>query len=245
VAKQHIARQVRDPVLREKLTPRYRMGCKRILLSDDYYPALCRGDVSLVTTPIDRVEARGIRTNDGTLREVDAIVWATGFDVAGYLTPITIRGRGGRTLAEAWNGSPEAYLGITVHGFPNLYTLMGPNTGLGHNSMIFMIEAQARYALQGIEALRDRKLRSIEVRADVQRAFVAELDRKMAKTVWMSGCQSWYLAGKAPGTGRNSTLWPGWTFDYAWQTRTLDVNAYELEGEAIRVAQPKPAMATA
>lgn len=227
LARQHIRRQVRDPALREKLTPRYRMGCKRILLSDDYYPAMVRDDVSLVTTSIDHVETRGIATTDGTLHAVDAIAWCTGFDVAGYLSPIAIHGRGGRGLAETWQSEgPSAYLGITVAGFPNLYMMMGPNTGLGHNSMIFMIEAQARYALQGIEALRSRGLRSLEVRQDVQRAFVAELDAKMKKTVWMSGCQSWYLAG--PGA-RNSTLWPGYTFDYAWQTRRLDLAAYAEE----------------
>ncbi len=233
LAKQHIARQVKDDALREKLTPRYRMGCKRILLSDDYYPALCRDDVEVITTPIDRVEKNGIRASDGTLREVDAIVWATGFDVAGYLSPIAIHGRDGRSLTEAWRGAPEAYLGISVSGFPNLFTMMGPNTGLGHNSMIFMIEAQARYAVQAITTLRDRRLRALDVRPEVQRAFTAELDRKMSKTVWMSGCHSWYLAGNG---ARNSTLWPGYTFDYWWQTRKLDLAAYETTGEQVSTA---------
>jgi cation diffusion facilitator CzcD-associated flavoprotein CzcO len=190
---------------------------------------MSRDDVELVTTPIDRVETRGIATRDGALREVDAIVWATGFDVAGYLSPIAIHGAGGKSLADTWRSSPEAYLGISMAGFPNLFALMGPNTGLGHNSMIFMIEAQARYALQAIQAIRDRRLRSLDVRPEVQRAFTAELDAKMKKTVWMTGCQSWYLAGG----GRNSTLWPGFTFDYWWQTRTLDLSAYALVKEPL------------
>jgi cation diffusion facilitator CzcD-associated flavoprotein CzcO len=224
VAKQYLRREVRDPALRDALTPRYRMGCKRILLSDDYFRAVTRENVSLVTNGIARVEPKGLRTKDGTLHEVDAIVWATGFDVAGYMAPIALRGRGGRSLTETWKVSPEAYLGITVSGFPNLFALMGPNTGLGHNSMIFMIEAQARYAVQAIRAILDRNLRMLDVRESTQRAFTAELDARMKKTVWMTGCHSWYLQGTG---ARNSTLWPGFTFDYWWQTRRLDLSAYE------------------
>lgn len=233
LTKKHIAAQVRDRMLREALTPKYRMGCKRILISDDYYPAVCRPNVELVTAGIDRIEPGGVVTSDGKARELDALIYATGFDVAGYLTPISITGLGDRDLAETWNVAPAAYLGITISGFPNMFALMGPNTGLGHNSMIYMIEAQARYAVQGIRAIRDRKLRYLDVREDVQRKFTSEVDEKMAKTVWATGCKSWYLAGG----GRNSTLWPGFTFDYAWQTRKIDLSAFNMVGAARRDAR--------
>jgi cation diffusion facilitator CzcD-associated flavoprotein CzcO len=240
LATKHIESQVKDRALREALTPKYRMGCKRILVSDDYYPAVCRANVELVTTGIDHIEAAGVATVDGRVRALDALIYATGFDVAGYLSPISISGLGGRDLAESWKASPSAYLGITMSGFPNMFALMGPNTGLGHNSMIYMIEAQARYAVQGIRAIRDRKLRYLDVREDVQREFTKQIDEKMAKTVWATGCSSWYLAGG----GRNSTLWPGFTFDYAWQTRKIDLSAFTLVGEARRdVRETKPSFA--
>jgi cation diffusion facilitator CzcD-associated flavoprotein CzcO len=240
LAKRHIEAQVRDPALRKALTPKYRMGCKRILVSDDYYPAVCRPNVELVTTGIDHIEAAGVATVDGVVRPLDVLVYATGFDVAGYLSPISITGLGDRSLADTWQRSPSAYLGITMSGFPNMFALMGPNTGLGHNSMIYMIEAQARYAVQGIRAIRDRKLRYLDVREDVQREFTAEVDEKMKKTVWATGCTSWYLAGG----GRNSTLWPGFTFDYARRTRKLDLDAFTMVGEARRDArETKPSFA--
>lgn len=222
VAKKHLHASVKDPALRAALTPDYRMGCKRILLSDDYYPALTRPNVALVTDPIQAIEPRGIRTRDGALHELDAIVYGTGFNVAEYLTPIQLTGAGGRDLAATWRKSPEAYLGITVSGFPNLYLLMGPNTGLGHNSMIFMIEAQARYAIQCIQALRDQRLISMDVRLDAQTSFNVELQEKLEKTVWQSGCKSWYQTD----TGRNASIWPGATWDYWRRTRRVRLEDY-------------------
>jgi cation diffusion facilitator CzcD-associated flavoprotein CzcO len=218
----YLARQVPDPALRAKLTPSYRLGCKRVLISNDYYPTMQRPNVELVTDRIEAVTPTGIRTADGTLREVDAIICGTGFAVSEYLSPIRIAGRGGATLNDAWKTSLRNYLGITVSGFPNLFLLMGPNTGLGHNSMIFMIEAQARYATQAITAMRDHRLASIDVRPEVEQAFRAELSKKMKNTVWATGCQSWYQTPDG-----EVFLWPGATFDYWWRTRQVALADYQ------------------
>lgn len=217
IARHHIARSVRDPQLRAALTPDYRMGCKRILLSNDYYPALQRPNVAVITDAIAGVEPTGIRTVDGVLHEVDTIVLGTGFRVSEYLSQIKIHGAGGRDLNDTWRDGPGAYLGITVAGFPNLFLLMGPNTGLGHNSMIFMIEAQARYTLQCIQALRERGLRTLDVRPEIQSAFNDELQGKLGRSVWATGCRSWYQTD----AGRNSAIWPGFTLSYWRRTRRL------------------------
>ena len=224
LAKKHLEASIQDPKLRAALTPNYRMGCKRILLSDDYYPALTRPNVELVTDPIEAITPAGVLTRSGALREVDVIVYGTGFNVSEYIAPIHIQGSGGRDLNTLWRVSPEAYLGITVSGFPNLYLLMGPNTGLGHNSMIFMIEAQVRYALQCIQALRDRGLSSMDVRPDVMTSFNAVLQDKLSRTVWASGCRSWY---QTEG-GRNSAIWPGFTWAYWLRTRRVELSDYVL-----------------
>jgi cation diffusion facilitator CzcD-associated flavoprotein CzcO len=218
----HLARAVPDPVLRAKLTPNYRLGCKRVLLSNDYYPALQRDNVGVITDRIAEITPRGVRTADGTERAVDALILGTGFRVTEYLSSIRITGRDGIELNEEWRSSLRNYLGITVSGFPNLFLLMGPNTGLGHNSMIFMIEAQARYAAQAVRELRDRGLSFIDVKASVEQAFRAELASKMKNTVWMTGCQSWYQTPDG-----EVFLWPAATFDYWWRTRRLDVRDYE------------------
>ncbi|AKF04090.1 flavin-containing monooxygenase [Sandaracinus amylolyticus] len=224
LAKRYLEHCVPDPVLRAKLTPKYVMGCKRVLPSNDYYPALRRSNVELVTEGIASIEPNGVRTSDGALREVDAIVYGTGFAVAEYLSPITIVGSEGQRLNDVWRDTaPEAYLGITVSGFPNLYLLMGPNTGLGHNSMVFMIESQARYARQCIEVLRDKRLRALDVRPSVQSAFNRTLEEKLRHTVWSAGCQSWYLAA---GDGKNALTWPGFTFDYWRRTRRVDLGDF-------------------
>jgi cation diffusion facilitator CzcD-associated flavoprotein CzcO len=222
LARRHLRRAVKDPALREKLTPHYPMGCKRILLSNDYYASLQHPNVELVTDGIEEIEPTGVRTKDGRLHEVDAILFGTGFDITGYLSPIRIVGEAGQELSETWKSAPETYLGIGVAGFPNLSLLMGPNTGLGHNSMIFMIEAQARYAVACARLLRDRSLRALDVRPSAQAAFNAEVQRKSRRTVWTSGCNSWYLGPD----GRNISLWPGFTVEYWWRTRKPDLDAY-------------------
>ena len=222
LARRHLHQSVQDPALRAALTPRYRMGCKRILPSNDFYAAVTRANVELVTDPIERVEPTGVRTRDGQLREVDALVLGTGFRVNEYLSAIEVVGEHGRELSATWQQAPRTYLGITVAGFPNLFLLMGPNTGLGHNSMIFMIEAQARYAMQAVQAIRDNNLTALAVRPAVQDAFVESLATRYAGTVWASGCRSWY---QSPD-GRNAALWPGFTVDYWLRTRTLDLADY-------------------
>ncbi len=229
---------ISDPALREKLTPHYQMGCKRILLSNDYYPALTRPNVELVTNGIERIEKEGVRTADGKLRAVDAIILGTGFKVAEYLSSVRIEGTEGRDLNEMWRKETQTYLGITVSGFPNMFLLMGPNTGLGHNSMIFMIEAQARYAAMCIRALRDKKLKSLDVREDVQREFNEVLQTRTKGTVWASGCKSWYQNDE----GRNLAIWPGYTVEYWLETRKPKLEHYvQSTLSSAAVSRPLPA----
>ncbi|MFI0407514.1 flavin-containing monooxygenase [Actinomadura sp. 3N508] len=212
-----LADGVGDPVLRDALLPRYPMGCKRILLSSDYYPALARPNVHLVTDPITAVTPSGVRTGERE-HEVDVIVYATGFRSTEFLSPMKIVGRGGRELNEAWRDGAQAHLGITVSGFPNLFLLYGPYTNLGHNSIIYMLESQFRYVLGCVEALRRGGLDWIDVRRDVQDAFTREMRERLRTTVWEAGCESWYM--RADGKVVNN--WPGFTFAYRRATRRPD-----------------------
>lgn len=223
VARGHLHRSIADPALRAALTPNYTMGCKRVLLSNDYYPALVRPNVEVVTERIERVRPDGIVTGDGRVRAADTLIFGTGFRVTEMPLAHAIRGREGRSLAEAWQGSMRAYRGVTVTGFPNLFLLLGPNTGLGHNSVVFMIECQIRYLL-GLLAHLDRTcVAAVEPAPDAQAAYTADIDRRMARTVWIrGGCRSWYL----DASGRNSTLWPGYTWSYGLRTRRFDPRAY-------------------
>ncbi|MEV0567184.1 NAD(P)/FAD-dependent oxidoreductase [Dactylosporangium sp. NPDC050588] len=223
IALRNLRSAVTDPALRAKLTPDYAMGCKRVLKSNAYYPSLTRDNVDVVTEPIAEVRPQGIVTRDGVEHEVDTIIFGTGFHVTDLPIAERVRGRDGRSLAEVWQGSPQAYRGTTVAGFPNLFLLLGPNTGLGHNSVVLMIEAQIEYVLGALKTL-DRA-RSIEPRAEAQGAFTAAVDRRMAKTVWATGgCSSWYI----DTTGRNSTLWPGSTWRFRQRMKRFDVTAYEV-----------------
>jgi cation diffusion facilitator CzcD-associated flavoprotein CzcO len=221
----HLRRQVRDPALRQALTPDYRIGCKRILIANDYYPALQRPNVRLVRSAIAQIGADHIDTQDGQRHAVDTLIFATGFRAIEYLHDVDIVGRQGLSLREAWRDGGEAYLGIACAGFPNFFMLTGPNTGLGHSSMIFMIEAQLSFILQAIQRLHDDALRSIEVHPEAQQAFNAQLQQRMANSVWTSGCRSWYLDAH----GRNTTLWPASTLAYWWQTRRWPAEAFTLE----------------
>jgi cation diffusion facilitator CzcD-associated flavoprotein CzcO len=220
VALRDLRRAVSDPVTRAKLTPDYTIGCKRILLSSDYWPTFERPDVSLVTDPITRVEAHTVITADGTRYEVDALVLGTGFDVSGSFERIDIRGLGGRSLTEAWSTGKHTHLGITVAGFPELYLLLGPNTGLGHNSVVLMIEFATHYVLECLERARSGP----RVTTDAAQAeFTREVRDRMRHTVWSTGCRSWYL----DHFGHNTTLWPGSTIGYWWRTRRVDDRAFE------------------
>ncbi|GAA3242865.1 flavin-containing monooxygenase [Dactylosporangium siamense] len=224
IALRNLRTAVTDPALRERLTPGYAMGCKRVLKSNTYYPALARDNVDVVTEPIAEIRPQGIVTRDGVEHEVDTIIFGTGFRVTDLPIAERVRGRDGRSLAEVWQGSPEAYRGTTVAGFPNLFLLLGPNTGLGHNSVVLMIEAQIEYILGALRTL-GRGARSLEPRAEAQRAFTAAVDRRMAGTVWATGgCSSWYI----DATGRNSTLWPGSTWRFRQRMKRFDVTAYEV-----------------
>lgn len=227
IGRAHIRRQVRDPALRRAVTPAYMPGCKRILMANDYYPALGRDNVRLVTEPIAQVTERGLVTRDGVEHEFDAVVYGTGFQVADLLTPLDIRGAGGLSLNSAWQAGSEAYLGTLVSDFPNLFLLLGPNTGLGHNSMVFMIESQIELVLRCVSALERRKARSVQVRRRAQRAFNRALQPRLRRSVWASGCRSWYLDQQ----GKNHTLWPGFTFEFWFRARHLRRDVLEFDAE--------------
>ena len=232
LARLHLRHQVRDPRLRRRLMPDFRLGCKRVLISNEWYPALCEPNVELVTDKITAIEGRNIVLADGSAREVDTIILGTGFHVTDPPTAWLIRGKGGKTLAEAAGASPQAYLGTAMPGFPNLFKIIGPNTGLGHSSMVFMIESQLNYVIDALRQMDERDLASVEVRPAAVETFNAELQAMMPGTVWATGCGSWYLDAR----GRNTTLWPDFTFRFRKRTRQFDADAYEL-----RVAAAEPA----
>ncbi|HEV2130540.1 MAG TPA: NAD(P)/FAD-dependent oxidoreductase, partial [Longimicrobiaceae bacterium] len=233
VARRHLELQVPDPALREKLTPDYTMGCKRILLSDDFYPALMQPNVELVESGVVELRPYGIVGADGVERAVDVVVFATGFQVTEFPFGERIRAKQGRALAEVWGASPRAHLGTTVAGFPNLFILQGPNTGLGHTSVILMIEAQIEHLVNALRYMEAHSVHAVEPREEAQEAFVREVDRKMEGTVWTSGgCRSWYL----DETGRNSTLWPGSVGSFRRRVAPFRPGEYRLRP----VAPPAP-----
>ena len=233
IARRYLLHQIPDPVLREKLTPNYTMGCKRVLLSDDFYPALTQPNVEVITDSIREVRAHSIVTADGRAHEVDAILCATGFHLTDTRLPHFIHGRAADTLAENWRPDPYAYLGTTVSGFPNLFLLIGPNTGLGHNSMVYMIESQISYILDCLHTMDRKNLQTIEVRPEIQEVFNTELQQRMQGTVWTSGCASWYL----DATGRNTTIWPGFTFEFRHRTRRFDARNYDVLRRPVPTSQ--------
>jgi len=212
--------QIQDPALREKLTPDYPMGCKRILMSNDYYPALAQSNVAVINHGIQSVDKHGLIDSNGVHHAADVIIYGTGFKATDFLTPIAISGRDGRRLNEVWRDGAEAYLGISVHGFPNLFMLYGPNTNLGHNSIIYMLESQFHYVLQCLENLKEHPV--MEVRDDVQSAFNQRIQKQIRETVWEKGCNSWYKTE----SGKNTANWPGFTFDYRRRTRHLDLQDF-------------------
>ena len=224
VAKRHIAKAIKDPELRAKVTPDYRMGCKRVLLANDYYPALARPNVEVATDGIAEVRAHSIVGNDGVERPVDAIIYGTGFDVTDSLSRLPIKGRGGVMIRDAWKDGVRGYYGITVSGFPNFFMLLGPNTGLGHNSQIVMIEGQINYVLSALAKMKAKKLRALDLKPQVLDAHDRAVQEKLQASVWQKGgCVSWYQDAK----GRNVTLWPGFTFDYVAKTRDVKLDEYE------------------
>jgi cyclohexanone monooxygenase len=224
LAKRHIERGIADPQLRAKVTPRWQIGCKRILMSNTYYPALAQTHVDVVTDGIVAVRPNAVVSTDGRVREVDAIVVATGFHVTDSPTNERIFGRGGRSLADIWRrAGAQAYKGSTVHGFPNMVVMAGPGTGLGHTSLVFMIESQLNYLRDLLRKTSSQGIATVEVRKDAQSAYTNKIQRGLRNSVWENGgCSSWYR----DKFGKITTLWPGFTFNFRRQTRTFDLNAY-------------------
>jgi cation diffusion facilitator CzcD-associated flavoprotein CzcO len=236
----HLARQVPDPDLRRRLTPSYTIGCKRILISNDWYPALQQPNVDLVTAGIAEVRPHSVVTADGTERPAGAIICGTGFHVTDFPAGARIHGPGGATLSEVWqrHGSMEAYLGTTVAGFPNLFLLVGPNTGLGHTSMVFMIESQVAYVIDALAHMDSTAATTLEVRPEAQDAYNRRLQSRLARTVWnRGGCRSWYL----DANGRNTSLWPGSTWTFRRRTRRFDPWAYTTDVAPAPASHPAPA----
>lgn len=226
MARKHLHAQVKDPGLLAKLTPNYTIGCKRILISDNFYPALAQPNVEVSTAKIREVRASSIVTEDGVEHEVDTIIFGTGFRVTDPPIASRVRGRNGQTLADVWRGSPKAHLGTTIAGFPNLFLLLGPNTGLGHSSVVLMIEAQLELVLGALRYLREAKVAAIEPKPEVQAAFLEEIDARLATTVWNTGgCSSWYV----DATGRNSTLWPGFTSSFRRRVQRFQPSEYSVQ----------------
>ncbi len=220
----HLENSVASPELRAKLHPDFQFGCKRILISDDYLSTFERDNVELVTDGIREINRSGIVTNDGALHEVDAIVYATGFDVAITHAPIAIKGLGGLDISAAWRDGAEAYKGIVVAGFPNWFVTMGPNTGPGHTSVLIYTEAQIRYIVQAIRKLIAQDIRYMTVRRDVQDRYNARLQGRMKYTVWESGCKSWYLSED----GKNHALYPGFASEYRARIRRVTMSDFDI-----------------
>jgi cation diffusion facilitator CzcD-associated flavoprotein CzcO len=222
IALGYLEAEVADPRLRRALTPDYPVGCKRILISDDYYRALSRPNVELVTAAIERIGERAIVTRDGASRAVDTIVLATGFETTTFLAPMELAGAGGQRLAEVWQRGAEAYLGMSVAGFPNLFLLYGPNTNLGHNSIIFMIECQVDHVMRCLAELARTGSSDVDVRPEAMARESAAVQHALERTAWAGDCRSWYKTA----SGRITNNWPGLTTQYWWRTRRLARSDY-------------------
>ncbi|WP_227996471.1 flavin-containing monooxygenase [Nocardia australiensis] len=232
IAKAKLRYEVRDRELRAKVTPNFRIGCKRMLISNDYYPALSRDNVDVVTDGVAEVRKNSIVTRDGTEREIDALVVATGFHVTDSPAYNTITGKDGRTLSEVFDDlGQQGYKGSSIANFPNMFFLLGPNVGLGHTSMVYMIESQINYIADALATVDRLGLNTVEVRRDIQDAYNASLRSKLEGSVWNNGgCASWYLDKH----GNNTTLWPDFTFEFRRLTKSFDVAAYETSSDNSR-----------
>ena len=222
LGKAHLRRTVSDPWLRRQLTPDFTPGCKRMLISSDYYPALQRDNCKLIDWPIATLSPVGIRTSDGIEHHLDAVVFATGYDVHLCGPPFPVTGMAGRSLQQDWTDHAEAYKSVSAHGYPNLFFMTGPNSGPGHNSLLVYVEGQIDYAVTGITTILQQNLRYLDVRAEAQRRYNDNLQRRLAKTTWMSGCNSWYLTPD----GFNASMYPGLATQYLRQMRTFRFSDY-------------------
>lgn len=216
--------EVRDPALRRGLTPDYRLGCKRILISDDYYEAFNRDNVDLVTSPITGMDELGVLTEDGVARPVDVVIYGTGFNTSAMHSAVDFRGVDGVALQDAWRDGAEAYRGVCMSGFPNFFLLYGPNTNLGSNSIIFMIERQVAWAIDCIDKLLFHELRALDVNPGVLRRYSEHLQGELAQTVWVQGCDSWYKNA----AGRVVNNWPRSTLAYWWHMRSPDFADFDM-----------------
>jgi len=235
MGRRHIRRSIRNPELRKAVTPHFTPGCKRILMSNDYYQALDQPNVDVLTGGIAEIKEHSVVTRDGREIPVDAIIYGTGFTVHEYTGPMKIRGRGGVDLHTAWKDGAQAYLGTTISGFPNLFVLTGPNTGLGHNSMVYMIEAQVHYVMEAIKLMRERSLSFVDVRETLQKRYNEALQKRLEGSVWSTGCSSWYL----DKNGKNTTLWPSFTFAFRARTRRFEPRDYELAAADSHPGRPE------
>lgn len=237
VALRHIKKAIRDPELIQKLTPDYRIGCKRVLLSDDYYPALATDHARVIDSSVARIEGNQVIASNGERARADALIFCTGFHVANMHRnlDLDILGPGGQSLKEYWSlNGMHAYLGTTITGFPNLLFFLGPNTGLGHNSMVHMMESQSNYLADYLKTLRKYPDHYLDVRSEHDRTFNKTIQERMKNTKWTSGCISWYLNEK----GENRVLWPGSTLSFRQATRNLDLNAYNLVRQDLVTLEP-------
>jgi len=220
----YIRKTVTDPATAEKLIPDYRLGCKRVLKTDNYIPVYNRDNVALIDTGIERITPTGIVTKDGEEREVDVIIYGTGFHVTDAFQWVHVTGEGGRDLSKTFDEHGiETYNGIAVSHFPNFFLLLGPNTALGHNSVVFMIEQQTKWIIKLLEAMDERGAGAVQPTPQAQRAFNDDIQAKVSKGVWsQGGCTSWYLDSK----GKNRTIWPGFTFRYWWHLRNVTTDDF-------------------
>jgi cation diffusion facilitator CzcD-associated flavoprotein CzcO len=219
--RRHLQDGVKDPERQRRLLPHYRIGCKRILLSNDFYPAMDRANVEVVIESIREVRPDAIVASDGTERKIDCIIFGTGFAATEFLSPIRVIGAG-RDLRQCWRDGAQAHLGITVAGFPNFFMLYGPNTNLAHNSIVYMLECQIRYVIACLKRLQRGDVRTLEVRQEIQDRSNAGLQARLKRTVWAKGCTSWYQTA----AGRNTNNWPGYTFAFSRKTRAPKWDEY-------------------
>ncbi|MDO8330592.1 MAG: NAD(P)/FAD-dependent oxidoreductase [Fluviicoccus sp.] len=222
--KRALNKHIQDPALRRKLTPDYKVGCKRTLVSDDWFPAFARPNVHLITDGIKEITEAGVRTSDGVEHALDVIIYCTGYEIGAPAYPFAIKGIGGLSLADYWGGQSKAYYGMNVSHFPNMLLTMGPNSGPGHTSVLIYQEAQYKYIAKYTKTLLKQKLRYLDVKEEVMQEQFQSFQDRMRNSSWLSGCQSWYL--NADGT--NSTMWPGFSFEYVLRTRNMDMGAYNV-----------------
>ena len=224
LGRRYLRHQVKDSWLRRQLMPDYRLGCKRILVSNDYYPELQQKNCQLITWPIAKIAPDGIRTAEGLEHQVDCIVFATGFEIAKSGAPFPITGLKGRQLNDEWSRGAKAYKSVSVAGYPNLFLTFGPNSGPGHNSALVYMESQIDYLVKGIQTVLQAQVKFIDVRADVQASYNTHIQKRLTKTNWNTGCKSWYLTDD----GYNSTMYPGFATQFKRQMQTFEPNDYQV-----------------